>query len=54
MLISIEDTKRISDDSSYRFTMIPASVYLGFAASVIWVGEVQAAYLKFASTFVSF
>lgn len=24
-----------------RFTMVPASLYLGFAASIIWVGQVQ-------------
>lgn len=23
-----------------RYTMVPASLYLGFAASIIWVGEV--------------
>ena len=49
MLISNQDTKRVLD-GSYRFTMVPASVYLGFAASVIWVGEVRATYLQFTST----
>lgn len=24
-----------------RYTMVPASLYLGFAASIIWVGQVQ-------------
>lgn len=24
-----------------RFTMVPASLYLGFTASIIWVGQVQ-------------
>ena len=34
--------------------MVPASVYLGFAASVIWVGQVQAIYFKFPSTICFF
>lgn len=24
-----------------RYTMVPASLYMGFAASIIWVGQVQ-------------
>lgn len=30
-----------------RYTMVPASLYMGFAASIIWVGQVQVHVLDF-------
>ena len=38
-------------DSSCRYTLVPASVYLGFCASIIWVGEVHVTCQRFYSSF---
>lgn len=38
-------------NSSCRYTLVPASVYLGFCASIIWVGEVHVTCQRFYSSF---
>lgn len=37
-----------------RYTMVPASLYLGFSASIIWVAEVQVHLLDLVRHFVVF